>query len=91
MFTPADLQQLASKGISIAQAEEQLNYFKQGFPQLEIKQAANVGNGISRLSDEEQEKYIDLWEKYLDSDNTIVKFVPASGAASRMFKNLLNF
>ncbi|HHT61028.1 MAG: DUF4301 family protein [Paludibacteraceae bacterium] len=91
MFTPADLQQLASKGISIAQAEEQLNYFKQGFPQLEIKQAANVGNGISRLSDEEQEKYIDLWEKYLDSDNTIVKFVPASGAASRMFKNLFEF
>jgi hypothetical protein len=91
MFTPSDLAQLESKGISVQEAEEQLKNFRQGFPFLTITQAANVGNGILRLTDEEQEKYIGLWDKYLDTENTIVKFVPASGAASRMFKNLFEF
>lgn len=91
MFTEKDLQQLAERGISLQQAEEQLNCFKTGFPALDITSAASIGNGILRPETTDEEKYLAAWEKYLQQDHTILKFVPASGAASRMFKNLFEY
>ncbi|MDL2306159.1 DUF4301 family protein, partial [Bacteroides sp. OttesenSCG-928-D19] len=38
-----------------------------------------------------QQMYLDAWDAYTKTYKTIVKFVPASGAASRMFKNLFEF
>ena len=40
---------------------------------------------------EEQKAYLAAWDAYTNTDKTVVKFVPASGAASRMFKNLFEF
>ncbi len=91
MFTSSDLNQLASKGIGIIQAEEQLASFRKGFPFLSIITSASVKKGISVLSDEQQDLYLNAWESYLKENKEIVKFVPASGAASRMFKNLFEF
>ena len=91
MFTEKDIRQMSAKGINEAQVRQQLQQFETGFPYLKIASAASVGNGIMRLSDDDVEKYIDVWNKYLDKDNDIVKFVPASGAASRMFKELFAF
>lgn len=91
MFNEKDLQQLQSKGISAEQAERQLSSFVEGFPFLEIRQAASVGHGLLRLSTDEAGAAIEAWNGYLSGNAKVVKFVPASGAASRMFKNLFEF
>lgn len=69
----------------------QLGEFKTGFPFLKLKAAASIGQGIIAPSDDERKAYIDAWNDYKKSGKTIVKFVPASGAASRMFKNMFAF
>ena len=91
MFTQDDLKQLAARGISQAKAEEQMKCFKTGFPALNIVAASALGAGIMKPSAAEEEAYLKDWAAYLDGDHTILKFVPASGAASRMFKNLFEY
>lgn len=86
-----DLKTLEAKGIAPAQVEAQLSRIKIGFPELEIKDSATVGNGIMRLSPDEQNAATERWEKFLNTGGQACKFVPASGAASRMFKALFNF
>lgn len=91
MLNANDLQLLADKGISEKQIEEQLACFVKGFPFLEIAASASVDKGILVVSKEDQATYMDAWDAYLAKNKKIVKFVPASGAASRMFKNLYEF
>jgi hypothetical protein len=91
MLSKSDLQQLSEKGISAAQVEDQLEYFKKGFPYLSIQASASVQKGISYVAENEQIFYLDVWNLYLKENKEIVKFVPASGAASRMFKDLFEF
>ena len=91
MITTQDKDFLVKKGISEEQIATQLACFKKGFPYLKLFAAASVGNGIMAPDAEEQKTYLDMWESYTQTDKTIVKFVPASGAASRMFKNLFEF
>ena len=91
MITPQDKELLAKKGISEEQIAEQLACFEKGFPYLKLFAAASVGQGILAPDADEQKKYLDAWETYTQTDKTVVKFVPASGAASRMFKNLFEF
>ena len=91
MFSQQDLEQLEAKGISVAKAEQQLDYFRTGFPALDIVAPASVKHGILAPTKKEQEEYIRIWEDYLKEDHKIIKFVPASGAASRMFKNLFQY
>jgi hypothetical protein len=91
MLTQSDIRQLESKGTSTRQLEEQLSYFKKGFPYLPILASASVQKGIRVFSGNEQSIYLDAWENYLEENREIVKFVPASGAASRMFKDLFEF
>ncbi|MDD2476421.1 MAG: DUF4301 family protein [Dysgonamonadaceae bacterium] len=90
-FSIEDKNQLNEKGISEHKIDEQLNYFKNGFPTLNIKKPASINEGILQVDESDQLKYISIWEKYLKSDKHITKFVPASGAASRMFKDLFSF
>lgn len=91
MLNANDLELLKAKGISEAQIEEQLACFVKGFPFLEIAASASVDKGILVISKEEQADYMNAWDAYLAKNKKIVKFVPASGAASRMFKNLYEF
>lgn len=91
MFTQEDLALLSKKGITLEKLESQLLSFKEGFPFLKIQSGAAVGNGILALSENEIERYRNIWEKYLHENKQILKFVPASGAASRMFKDLFEF
>lgn len=91
MLNAKDLELLASKGISEQQIEEQLACFVKGFPFLEIKASASVEKGILVVSQEKQATYMEAWDAYLAKNRKILKFVPASGAASRMFKNLYEF
>lgn len=91
MLTQQDINLLQEKGISLAQFKEQLNYFKTGFPFLSIVAAASLGDGILRVEKEEEEAYLAAWQNYLKEGKKVTKFVPASGAASRMFKDLFAF
>lgn len=88
---PQDLKTLAAKGITPEQAQAQLSRFKTGFPYLKIIDSATPGNGILRLTPQQQQAAADRWQLFLDDGGEACKFVPASGAASRMFKALFNF
>lgn len=90
-MTPQDKELLAKKGISERQIADQLVCFEKGFPYLKLFAAASVEKGILAPDADEQKKYLNAWEAYTQTDKTVVKFVPASGAASRMFKNLFEF
>lgn len=91
MLTQQDLKQLTEKGISEEKLNKELADIKQGFPFLKLKAAATIGNGVLKPSDEERDQYIEKWNAYKSQQATVVKFVPASGAASRMFKDLFAF
>ena len=91
MFTLSDLAQLEARGISVEKAEKQLQSFITGFPELDIVAAASVGNGVLNPTEEEIDTYVKAWQDYLNEGHTVLKFVPASGAASRMFKDLFEY
>lgn len=91
MLTEKDLKQIAQRGISKEQLETQLKEFETGFPFLKLEAAASVGNGIVAPNENERKEYVDAWEAYKAEGHRVVKFVPASGAASRMFKNMFAF
>jgi hypothetical protein len=91
MFNKEDETLLESKGISINEIEKQLDSFKKGFPYLEIQASATPGNGIKVFSAEETDVLIRVWDDYMLNGGKVIKFVPASGAASRMFKDLFEF
>ena len=91
MITTQDKELLAKKGITEAQIAEQLACFQTGFPYLKLDAAASIEKGILAPDAEDQKAYLAAWDAYKNTDKIIVKFVPASGAASRMFKNLFEF
>lgn len=92
MLTQQDKEFLAQKGISESQIAEQLACFEKGFPYLQLEGAASLEKGIIAPADSERERFLSEWEAYKrEGKGNIVKFVPASGAASRMFKNLFEF
>jgi len=90
-FSAQDLEQLQARGISVEKAEAQLECFRNGFPELDIVAPASTKKGILAPKRAEQEEYIAAWQQYLKEGHKILKFVPASGAASRMFKNLFQY
>ncbi len=92
MLNNKDKRLIAKKGISENHIEQQLKDFRTGFPFLKIDAPASIENGgVKKPSQSEQEHYIKAWEKYIAGGKEIVKFVPASGAASRMFKDMFSF
>ncbi len=91
MLSKEDLKQIAQKGITEEQVNAQLEQFKSGFPFLKLEAAAGIGHGVMSPTDDERKQYEQTWEKYKADGHAVVKFVPASGAASRMFKNLFAF
>ena len=91
MLSDKDLKQIAARGITEEQVNHQLEQFKTGFPFLKLEAAAAIGKGIVAPSDEERADYIERWNQYKQEGHKIVKFVPASGAASRMFKDMFAF
>ncbi|MBR1688225.1 MAG: DUF4301 family protein [Prevotella sp.] len=91
MLSQEDLKQIAQKGITEEQITNQLNEFKTGFPFLKLEAAASIGHGIVAPDEEERKKLVNAWNEYKAAGRRIVKFVPASGAASRMFKDMFAF
>jgi len=87
MFTEKDRQQILGKGISIEQIELQLENFRKGFPFAELVKPSTTEFGLKKFD----QKYTEKFAAYFTENMkfiSIVKFVPASGAASRMFSHL---
>jgi len=91
MFTKEDLIQIEDKGITEKDILLQLESFVKGFPFLKLFGSATDEKGITILHNGEEDSYLQAWDDYLNSGGEVLKFVPASGAASRMFKNLFEF
>lgn len=91
MLQQEDVLTLEAKGITEEQLNAMLARFAKGFPFLTIIDAARPGKGITVLTPEQEEKARLRWRKYLADGGDVCKFVPASGAASRMFKALFEF
>lgn len=89
-FSEQDLKQIADRGLTLEAVDRQIDLYKMGVPFINLKAAATIGDGIFSFSDEEQEHYISHYDS-LKNTKTLVKFVPASGAATRMFKFLFKF
>lgn len=90
-MTKQDLQQISQRGMTEEQVNQQLENIKNGFPFLELQAAASTEHGIMVADELQKKHYVELWNQYKQGNHRIVKFVPASGAASRMFKDLYAF
>lgn len=88
MFNSEDEKLIAEMGVSMEMISAQLERFNKGIDPVNLDRAAVVGDGIKQFSFIEKKDF----EKRFDVfRGTISKFVPASGAATRMFKELLAF
>lgn len=90
MFTEKDIEQIRRHGLSVEQVERQMENFRRGFPSLSVVAAASPQDGITVLSPEGVAAAVESYERRADG-LSVVKFVPASGAATRMFKELFEF
>lgn len=86
-FTDQDINQITNHKLTLAQIQQQITDFENGFPFIDIISAAVTGNGILQISDT---KYAEFYDNNKDNYK-IEKFVPASGAATRMFKDLFEY
>ncbi|TYP77124.1 DUF4301 family protein [Aquimarina intermedia] len=89
-ITDSDIKLIKSKGLTVDKVLSQIEIFKNEIPFVALRSAATLENGISKISDTYQKELIERYEKKVYDLETI-KFVPASGAASRMFKELFRF
>lgn len=88
MLTETDKLDLAKRGKTAEETEQQLAMIARGFAPAAVRRAATVGDGIARLTEEETAALASEYDSRLANGLAVAKFVPASGAASRMFKPL---
>ncbi len=89
-FTQNDINQIEKKGLTVEKVLTQIALFKKGVPFINLKSAATIDNGILCFNDTQTDELINTFETNRDTIS-MVKFVPASGAATRMFKTLFTF
>ncbi|WP_166960695.1 DUF4301 family protein [Yeosuana marina] len=89
-FSENDTIQIENHGLTIDKVNEQVKLITSGMSYSNLKEAATVGNGILNIENQKESHYIQLFERK-KNELSMVKFVPASGAATRMFKFLFQF
>ena len=89
--TTEDLTQLDELGLSVERVQQQIDNFKEGFPKTRLDAAATPDNGGIRVLDDKQIARYEKLYRTLSKGQRLLKFVPASGAATRMFKDLYAF
>ena len=87
MFTSEDLKVFAERGITVEQATKQMSRYETGFEWLDVLSAATPAKGIKVFSENDKKA---AFNAFVSNSLKVTKFVPASGAASRMFKDLFN-
>ena len=90
MFIPQELDQIISHGLTQKEVKKQLQTFKDGAPFTHVSRHAGVGNGVE-VYDVATQKQLAGYYDDIKEQKDIIKFVPASGAATRMFKFLHTF
>lgn len=90
MFSEKDKNQMRQRGTSLSLVAQQIKNFEKGFPFVRLVAAATAGQGILCVDESAEADYVRTYTQ-LAGEKDIVKFVPASGAASRMFKALFAF
>ena len=90
MFTEKDLQLFAQKGIEKNKVDVQIKKFEEGFPYVKLRAAATPVHGVLSFDQYQVNNYVDYYNQHIQYYD-VLKFVPASGAASRMFKDLFEF
>lgn len=90
IFDKEDINQIRARGITPEEVISQIETLKNGIPFIKLQRPCTIGDGITILQESEIER---LGEIYLQAalSERVMKFVPASGAASRMFKSLVSF
>lgn len=89
-FSNDDILQIEQHGLTPDAVAAQLDAFARGFAFSDIVAPATAGDGVIQLDAEMRRHYIDIYEQYRRT-HSVVKFVPASGAATRMFRDLFEF
>jgi len=89
-FSENDLEVLKTKGIPMEKVRDQIDTFREGIPFVNLEKAGVVGDGILKYTKDEEQQLITKFDQE-KAGLSLLKFVPASGAASRMFKALFNF
>lgn len=84
-WSAEDRRRIAAEGMALEEAERQLAVFRKGVAPVRLNRPCRAGDGIAVLSPEEQEEMLAVYQEALPMKR-FLKFVPASGAASRMFK-----
>ena len=90
MFNEHDIAQIEARGISVEEVKHQIENFCKGFPSLPVVRAASGGDGVKQLDDNAVKSAEAYYTERAASLRTL-KFVPASGAATRMFKELFEY
>ena len=85
-FSERDLQEIKTRGLTPEQVAGQLDIFSKGTFYYRLNRPCRVGDGIISVPEEEKSDLVALYERE-ESKGRMLKFVPASGAASRMFKD----
>ena len=89
MFTEKDLQQIAARGLTAEAVGRQIENFRRGFPFLKVVRAASPADGVTVVDEGAADRAVARYDAARGL--AVVKFVPASGAATRMFKELFEF
>ena len=87
-FSKNDIDQIQKTGQTLEKINSQLSLFHQGTPFVNLDRPCTVGDGIKKLASSIIEQCIHLYETQ-GVKKKLIKFVPASGAATRMFKKLI--
>lgn len=90
LFSPDDLRQMAAMGIAPEEAARQVELFRNPPPYTRVLRPCRPGDGIRAISLAEHNELLEHFDAAARRGRT-AKFVPASGAATRMFKDLLAF
>ena len=86
-WSASDLEQMSRRGISIEEIRRQLEIFRRPAPVTRLERPCQLEDGIQKVQDEDEDKLIKEWRQLAESGR-LAKFVPASGAATRMFRDM---
>lgn len=90
IFSDNDIAQIKNHGLTVDAVNKQIADFVHGFDFADILRPATVGDGILELNADARKRYIEIYDKYRHTHN-VMTFVPASGAATRMFRDIYEF
>ena len=86
LFTEADREQIEATGLTVEGVLEQIEIFKRCVPPIRLNRPCTINDGIVTISDKDRDIFLASYDEAA-ADGRLLKFVPASGAASRMFRD----